>query len=90
MQGRHICAQSESKRAAYSPGLSCRLGRACADFHFLLVAVDRVTAARTHVLLECFVSGRFVPRPYNIATMPVKKKMFGPLAAKGGGDSVAA
>jgi hypothetical protein len=27
---------------------SCRLGRACAVFHFLFVAGDRVTATRTH------------------------------------------
>ena len=57
------------------PPASCRLGRACAVFHFLLVAVDRVTAARTHVLLQCFVSDHTLAtpsyRPYRLASMPV-------------------
>ncbi len=45
------------------PPASSRLGRAFVVFHFLLVAVDRVTAARTHVLLQCSVSDHTLATP---------------------------
>jgi hypothetical protein len=55
--GRHICAQSKRKRAARSPGV-VQVGPCmcwgCVVFHILLVvAVDRVTSARTNLFLKC-------------------------------------
>ncbi len=64
MQGMHIRAQIESEPSARpAPPASCWLCRACAFFHFILVAVDQVTAARTYVLLQCFVSDHTLAAP---------------------------
>jgi hypothetical protein len=64
------------------PPAPCRFGRSCAVFHFLLLAVDLITAARTHVLPQCFVSDRTLTtpsyRPYRIATMPVILQVIPP------------
>jgi hypothetical protein len=54
MQERHVCAQAKATAVPLSPA-SCPLGRAYAVFHFFVVAVDQVTAARTHVFLRCFI-----------------------------------
>jgi hypothetical protein len=57
------------------PPALCLLGHACAVFHFLLIAVDRVIAARTHVFLRCFTSDHAMATPscrhYRLAAMPV-------------------
>ncbi len=51
MQGRHIRAQNESERAASSPGRRAVWAVHVLSYVFFLVAVGRVTAARTHVFL---------------------------------------
>ncbi len=50
----HSYACKSKASALPVPPASCRLGRACAVFHFLLVAVDRVAAARTPVHINCY------------------------------------
>ncbi len=54
----------------------------CAVFHSLLVAVDQVTAARTHEFLQFFVSDETLAtqshHPYRLATMPVTLQVIFP------------
>ena len=86
MQGKNMYAQSESKHAVSSPGVMpvgpCRLGRACAVFYFLLVAVDRVTAASAYVFLQSLVSNHTLTTPscrhYRLATVPVTLQVILP------------
>jgi hypothetical protein len=55
-------------------------GRACAVFYFLLVAVDRVTAARTNVFLRYFVSNYASATPscrhYRLAVVTVTSQVM--------------
>jgi hypothetical protein len=73
----------KAKASAWQvPPASCRLGRACDVFHFLFVAVYWFTTARTHVLLQFFVSDHTLAtsshRPYKTATMPVALQVILP------------
>jgi hypothetical protein len=78
-----MCAQSESERVASSPA-PCRLSRAFSVFDFLLVAVDQVTAARTHAFLRCFVSNHESAAPscrhYRLVAVPVTLQVTSPAA----------
>ncbi len=74
---KRVCGKFLQRRVGWAV-----LARACDVFHFLLVAVDRVTAARAHVLLQCFVRDQTLAtpsyRPYRLATMPVTLQVILP------------